>query len=432
MTVVFVVPAHGRLELARICLKQLRRTCDLLPDATAVVIADDENLETARALDFETVEHPNRPLGAKWNAGMMRAAELGAQLFVPLGSDDFIDPALVLAQLDADGEQRCSRLSAIVREDGAKLARLFIPYDGGDGVRMMPRTLLERVGFRPCDDNAERAIDTTSLYNLERSLGRQLHRTYLDVHGCQIVDFKSVTGQLNGYRDCLAFLACPEEDPWAALAEHYPRSVLDSMRALYDDGEVADTAGWGYAPEYAPLPRRGGTVASVPLDAETFTYPAELLKECESALLLFCSGRMGAADGFHVANAGLTDVTCVDWDEKTLEPFRQAYPAAWEIVQADVFEWVDWNGRPGPLGWNGRQWDIVSADAPSQYADRLPEMLPRYCEIARKYVTATLAVTGPGAPVVPPAPSGWGYRGEPVFRTEYEGRRFWWLTLERS
>ena len=27
----FVVPAHGRLELAAICLRQLRRTCDRSP-----------------------------------------------------------------------------------------------------------------------------------------------------------------------------------------------------------------------------------------------------------------------------------------------------------------------------------------------------------------------------------------------------------------
>lgn len=48
----FIVPAHGRAQLARICLGQLRRTCDALNAegiaATAVVIADDENLDTAR------------------------------------------------------------------------------------------------------------------------------------------------------------------------------------------------------------------------------------------------------------------------------------------------------------------------------------------------------------------------------------------------
>ena len=53
MSLWFCVPAHGRYELTRICLEQLRRTCDALPyEATAVVIADDENLHTAYELGF--------------------------------------------------------------------------------------------------------------------------------------------------------------------------------------------------------------------------------------------------------------------------------------------------------------------------------------------------------------------------------------------
>ena len=60
----FIVPAHGRLDLARICLRVLRWTCDNLEAdgvrASAVVIADDENLDTARELGFATVERDNQ------------------------------------------------------------------------------------------------------------------------------------------------------------------------------------------------------------------------------------------------------------------------------------------------------------------------------------------------------------------------------------
>jgi hypothetical protein len=75
----FVVPAHGRIELARICLRQLRRTCDELEregiEATAVVIADDENLDTARELGFGTIERDNEFTSRRYNDGIQLACD---------------------------------------------------------------------------------------------------------------------------------------------------------------------------------------------------------------------------------------------------------------------------------------------------------------------------------------------------------------------
>lgn len=75
----FVVPAYGRVELAAICLRQLRRTCDALDErgiwATAVIVADDENLETARGLGFATVTRDNEYLSAKFNDGIQAATD---------------------------------------------------------------------------------------------------------------------------------------------------------------------------------------------------------------------------------------------------------------------------------------------------------------------------------------------------------------------
>lgn len=162
---------------------------------------------------------------------------------------------------------------------------------------------------------------------------------------------------------------------------------------------------------------------TVVLDQESMTYPRHLLADCDSALLLFCSGRMGAADGHWVREAGLTDVTCVDWDEKTLEPFAAEYPAEWVYQQADVFAWT--HGQT-------RTWDLVSADAPSQHAALLPHMLPIYCSRASKYVVATMACYASDDPIQPAAPDGWIYAEDPIWRAEFEGRRFWWLVLERA
>lgn len=243
----FVVPAHGRVRLAAVCLRQLRRTCDLLADcgvsASAVVIADDENLDTALELGFGTVERENAPLGRKWNDGYELAAMAGVDFVVPLGSDDWIDPAWVLAQLEADGEVRCSRLSAVVSESGRHLSRLRIDYGGtvdfGDGVRMMRTALLKPLRYRPAEEDASRAIDTSVFLALRNALGRQPVVSFTDVHPLQIVDFKTWDEQLNPYSGCHARFGTQETDPWRALAAIYPAEAVEEMRAVYEPAAVA-------------------------------------------------------------------------------------------------------------------------------------------------------------------------------------------------
>lgn len=233
----FAVPCRGRFAMTRVTLTQLARTIDEVRasgvDAHAVVAADDDSLEIAQGLGFETIEVPNQPLGRKWNAAYWTAWQNDADHVIPLGSDDWIDPVILADLPDAD-EIRCSRLSAVVREDGHRLARLNIHYHGGDGVRIMPRGLLDLVHGRPAEHHRDRAIDTSIMRKLTAArAGAPPHVRYLDAHPYQIVDWKSPDGQLNTYQACLAFMDGDEEDPWAVLADRYPAVALDEMRAVY-------------------------------------------------------------------------------------------------------------------------------------------------------------------------------------------------------
>lgn len=175
-----------------------------------------------------------------------------------------------------------------------------------------------------------------------------------------------------------------------------------------------------WAGEPGTLGPPGGPAEGCVLDSESAAYPRELLKECQSALLLFCSGRMGSADGHwvRVAFPLITDVACVDWDEKTLDPFQAVYPAEWSYVRSDAFGWAREQTR---------RWDIVSADVPSQWADRLPETLPLWCALADRYVTVTWMADTP----IPSAPDGWLLR-DVRQRAEWNGRVYCWLILERK
>jgi hypothetical protein len=237
----FIVPAHRRFAVTEACLRQLARTCEALSerglDAAAIVVADDRNLAVAEELGFGTVRQRNAPLGRKLNDGIEFAAMSGVDYVVYLGSDDWVDAALFL-DLPDQGTVRCSRLSAVVREDGRRLAPLKVRYFGGDGVRITPVPLLEAVRFRPAEEDRARAMDASTFTKLRRALGRPPDVRYLDLHPLQIVDFKSERGQLNDYRGCVsAYANGPEtDDPWGELGRIYPAAAVDEIRAAYATG----------------------------------------------------------------------------------------------------------------------------------------------------------------------------------------------------
>lgn len=243
----FVMPAHGRVELARICMKQLRRTCDLLEAdgvrASAVVIADDENLATAQALGFATVERDNRYLSRKFNDGIQLALDKRhnprpADYVVPIGSDDWVDHRLFL---DLPGPRTMvgfQRIS-IVREDGRELVVRQLTNAGGSGIRIYPRQLLEPLGYRPADEDRQRGCDTSILTNLTRQWTGEMRIMHHHLHNHQIVDWKSPREQLNSSEELAVFKAAVTCDPFDALDGVYPAEALDEMQAHYSRELVA-------------------------------------------------------------------------------------------------------------------------------------------------------------------------------------------------
>jgi hypothetical protein len=214
------------------------------------VVADDENLDTADDLGFATIRRENTPLGRKWNDGYQLATDPAhnphpADFVIPFGIDDWIIPELVALQVQSRGsELRCSRQSCVVNENATRLRRLDVHYPGrldfGDGVRVIPSWLLSPVGYRPAEEDAHRAIDSSVFRRLERLLARPPRVMFTDIGWYQIVDWKTHDAQLNPYAACSsAFGSGPELDPFDALAPHYPAEALDEMRALHSPLPVA-------------------------------------------------------------------------------------------------------------------------------------------------------------------------------------------------
>lgn len=240
----FVVPAHGRLQMAAACLRQLARTCEQLAEydlrASAVVIAEDENLDIAADLGFATVNRANRPLGRKLNDGYELAALADVDYVVPFGTDDVIDPQLLVGDLPTE-RIRAHRLSAVVDESGAHLRHVKVTYEGGDGVRVIPLQLLKRLRYRPLDEDRNRAMDTSTTTRLGRALNvpQAALFEYRDLHPLQIVEFKSSSEQMNAYQPVSDSFGYGDESstPFADLEAVYPREFLEEVVGVY--GTVA-------------------------------------------------------------------------------------------------------------------------------------------------------------------------------------------------
>lgn len=234
----FIVPAHGRRLMALVCLKQLRRTCHALRaehgvDAHAVVISDDPVLlAIAEEYGHGTIERENIPLGRKWNDGYELAGREGVDYCVPLGTDDWVDADWIAQELPAPDSIRCARGMAMVGEDGRRIGSMWIPYEAGHGIRIIPTALLRPLGYRPATEDAPRAIDTHVLRNIKKAHGRTPALRYVEAHRFQVVDWKSGT-QLNTYDMCSAFREEEQDDPFAVLAGTYPAEALEEMRGVY-------------------------------------------------------------------------------------------------------------------------------------------------------------------------------------------------------
>jgi hypothetical protein len=241
----FVVPVHGRLPLAQICLRQLRRTCDALyedgVDASAVVVSDYDALQEldVASLRFGWVLRDNDYTSAKFNDGIQLATDprynpAPVDYVVPCGSDDWLDHRLFTEPLPPPNMIFGFQQMSFVREDGKEICSPEIRYVGGAGIRIIPRQLLDRVGYRPADEDRKRGCDTSILANISRE-HPDLEVKHWHLHARQIVDWKTPGTQLNAYKEIVAIHgAGSPADPFEELTDFYPAEALDEMRSYYE------------------------------------------------------------------------------------------------------------------------------------------------------------------------------------------------------
>jgi hypothetical protein len=132
--------------------------------------------------------------------------------------------------------------------------------------------------------------------------------------------------------------------------------------------------------------------------------------------VVFSAGFHGRQDAYWVAAAGLT-ATCVDI--RPADAMAAVYPADWEFVQADAYDYAD------EQVLRGRGFDIVSLDPPTGQFTRCGENLYLWCALARSVV-----VLGVGVDTALSLPAGWTLT-DIRFRSGFRGGVYW-AVLERQ
>jgi hypothetical protein len=122
------------------------------------------------------------------------------------------------------------------------------------------------------------------------------------------------------------------------------------------------------------------------------SYPMGVLRHQRSALVLFAAAWYGRQDACFVARAGLT-ATCVDIRSQNFGAMRNLYPAGWEFVRADAYQFVqETTGR----------WDVVSVDCPSGHFQKCADIASVFCGLANHAV-----ILGTGVDTTLDVPAGW-------------------------
>lgn len=254
-----VSPAWGRFAVTQLVLAQRRWLCDTLSSrgwtVNSVIVADDDNLDIAAEYGFATVEKDNSDLGMKFNAGFVYAAEQGADVFVFIGSDDWVHPAAFDALETVDLNEAIDELSptadspVVVWRKGPKLlgqrSITLVDLPRGAARRcytkgrygcipwFIPRSALEPCGFAPIAPGHQRGMEGLLVRGIKHQRSNWI---FQEADPLWCVDFKS-DSNITSYRSVAGTLGITsiDEDPWGFLGCFYPAELVAQARRLSQD-----------------------------------------------------------------------------------------------------------------------------------------------------------------------------------------------------
>lgn len=174
---VAVIPVHDRLPLLPHTIKRLLRKNNV----SKVICVGDGHQErkVCESAGAQWVQYRNRPLGAKWNAGMMEAKQFNPDLILFSGSSDWLsnnwlDKIIPLMNTHSMAGKPDMNLLDITTKKGLFRAMHWPGYvnnrrDESIGIgRVLSRETMDLIGWKPFDDQIERGLD----YSMQKKVQR--------------------------------------------------------------------------------------------------------------------------------------------------------------------------------------------------------------------------------------------------------------------
>lgn len=234
MDICFVSPAYGRYAITELVLEQRNLLIDELGlagiKAMSLIVADDENLDIACSFGCEVLEYPNRPLGAKCGAGVVRAAEL-ASTIVWVGSDDlihidafanFTDTLIPTIRTGARFSLMDIRRQKVMQCKGHSMFGA-VPW-------IVPSVLIQTKTRMPVSKTLEKGLDGNFMRNIRRNLTPYTVEVD-DPHAFRSVDLKTEYN-IHNYKALSALGIEKEQDAGEALAGYFPDSIIKKLLSI--------------------------------------------------------------------------------------------------------------------------------------------------------------------------------------------------------
>ena len=211
----------------------------------AVGSESDASRELAQRHGFVYIEHPNSPLGAKWNRGMEAVRACGADAMLVVGSDDLIDENLftIYAQRLIEGFLFVGLADTYFWDLASRRLALWHGYPPprrGEPIglgRLIHRKLLSEMAWRPWADHLENGLDRSMMFKLAPLLESQADLDRITVLSCRQseiapVDVKTSENMWGFEETLMHSMAFDIQDDIAVLGRRYNSDILAGLLKL--------------------------------------------------------------------------------------------------------------------------------------------------------------------------------------------------------
>jgi hypothetical protein len=261
-------PEISKIMLRR-CAALRQELADRLELDVVVVGSEGQNSERlASEHGFVYVERRNRPLGAKWNAGLSTARALDCDGVVILGSDDLVNATLLERYLEH--HERGAKFMGLADVYFLRVADAQLLHWRGYkqpgrrretiGLgRFVDAALLDKCGWRLWAPRIDRGLDASMTQRLApylRRAGAEAIRAFrCEQEGIAAIDLKSDVNiwSFDAYRSASA----PPADGVPFLAQAFPRAEVQQILALR-----SSSAATASGQDDRPVAGRPGRVAA--------------------------------------------------------------------------------------------------------------------------------------------------------------------------